>query len=424
MNKYLFLLPLLIISIFTISCSKESEDSALADNQIYTVRKGTIANEITATGNLSMPHYAKLSFGSSGTVEEVNVNLGDEVTEGQILATLDESTQSSLQQALLQAQVNQKQAQMNLEDATTPTLSSSGSTVSAPDPLDIESKEIALEKAKLAVEDAQRQLDKAVLIAPFDGLIAEINITPEESVSSSTTAIRIIDPTQLEVDTQVNETDIYDIELGMNASIEVTALSPLTISATVFAISPAASVASGVVSYVIQLRAEAPQETMDNPYSAGNNQTAFNNSGFQPGSGQMPADMPAEMPAEMQMNMSTDMPAEMPMNQTITVPTLKEGLSVNVTIVLDESKDIIIVPVRAISTEGGISYVTVMKDDDTTEKRTVKTGINDWQYIEVTEGLTEGEKIVISQSASSTSTNNSNSSQQQGPPGGGMMMIR
>jgi macrolide-specific efflux system membrane fusion protein len=124
------------------------------------------------------------------------------------------------------------------------------------------------------------------------------------------------------------------------------------------------------------------------------------------------------------MNMSTDMPAEMPMNQTITVPTLKEGLSVNVTIVLDESKDIIIVPVRAISTEGGISYVTVMKDDDTTEKRTVKTGINDWQYIEVTEGLTEGEKIVISQSASSTSTNNSNSSQQQGPPGGGMMMIR
>lgn len=403
MKKYLFLMTLVIIGIFTISCNKDSEDSTLANNQIYTAQKGMIANEITATGNLSMPHYAKLSFGSSGTVEEVYVILGDEVKEGQVLAKLDESTQSSLQQALLQAQVNQKQAQMNLEDATTPTLSSSGSTVSAPDPLDIESKEIALEKAKLAVEDAQRQLDKAVLIAPFDGLIAEINITPEESVSSSTTAIRIIDPTQLQVDTQVNETDIYNIELGMDASIEVTALSPLTLPATVFAISPAANVASGVVSYTIQLRAEAPQENTENPYSAGNNQTAFKNSNFQPGSSQIPADMP--------------------MNQTMTVPTLKEGLSVNVTIVLDERKDIIVVPVRAIMSEGRTSYVNVMKDDGTLEKRTVTTGINDWQNIEVTEGLVEGEKIVISQSASSTSTNNSNS-QQQGPPAGGMMMIR
>jgi membrane fusion protein, macrolide-specific efflux system len=424
MKKYLFLLSLLILCIFTFSCSKESEDVALTDSQIYTVQKGTIANEITATGNLSMPHYAKLSFGSSGTVEEVNVILGDEVEEGQILAMLDESTQSSLQQALLKAQVNQKQAQMNLEDASTPTLSSSGSTVSAPDPLDIESKEIALEQAKLAVEDAQRQMDKAVLIAPFDGLIAEINITPEENVSSGTTAIRIIDPTQLEVDTQVNETDIYNIELGMDATIEVTALSPLTIAATVFAISPAASVSSGVVSYTIQLRAEAPQENTGNPYSAGNNQTAFNNSDFQPGSGQMPADMPADMPMNMPTDMPTDMPSEMTMNQTMTVPTLKEGLSVNVTIILDERKDIILVPVRAIMSEGRTSYVNVMKDDGTIEKRTVTTGINDWQNIEVTDGLIEGEKIVISQSASSTSTNNNNSSQQQGPPGGGMMMIR
>lgn len=396
MKKYLFLLTLLIIGIFTFSCSKESEDNVLADNQIYVAQKGTIANEITATGNLSMPHYVKLSFGSSGTVEEVNVILGDEVKEGQILAKLDESTQSSLQQALLQAQVNQKQAQMNLENATTPTLSSSGSTVSAPDPLDIESKEIALEKAKLAVEDAQRQLDKAVLIAPFDGLIAEINITLEESVSSSTTAIRIIDPSQLQVDTQVNENDIYNIELGMNATIDITALSPLILPATVFAISPAATVSSGVVSYTIQLRADAPQENMENPQGASNNQTAFQNTDFPPQDGPIMINIP--------------------MDQTITVPTLKEGLSVNVTILLDERTDIILVPVRAILTEGRDSYVNVMKDDGTIEKRTVITGINDWQNIEITEGLLEGEKIVISQAASGTPSNTNNNNDRPGPP--------
>jgi macrolide-specific efflux system membrane fusion protein len=402
MKKYLIVLILLVISISAFSCSAGNGADKAVNSQTYIVQKGTIANKITATGNLSMPHYAKLSFGSSGTVDEVYVILGDEVKKGQILAKLDASTQSSLQQALLQAQVNQKQAQMNLENATTPTLSSSGSTVSAPDPLDIESKEIALEKAKLAVEDAQRQLDKAVLIAPFDGLIAEINITPEENVSSSTTAIRIIDPHQLQVDTQVNETNIYNIKLGMDVTIAITALSPLTLEATVFAISPAATVSGGVVSYIVQLQAQAPQNNEENPYDTIDNQTAAQSSASPFQIGQMPADMQ--------------------LNQMMTIPTLKEGLSVNVTIVLDERKDIIVVPVRAIASEGRTSYVNVMQDDSTIEKRTVTTGINDWQNIEITEGLSEGEKIVISQSASSSTTTNNNNSQ-QGPPGGSMEMI-
>jgi multidrug efflux pump subunit AcrA (membrane-fusion protein) len=118
------------------------------------------------------------------------------------------------------------------------------------------------------------------------------------------------------------------------------------------------------------------------------------------------------------------LPSSRTTNNTPSIPTLKEGLSVNVTIVISESSGVLLVPVRAISREGGTAYVTVMNDDGTTQKTKVVTGMNDWQNIEIKEGLSEGEQIVISPSASSTTTTNSSSSNsRQGPPGG-MMMIR
>jgi RND family efflux transporter MFP subunit len=429
MKKYLIALVMVIMGISLLSCnSADSASKTTSTNQISTVKKGTITNQITSTGNLKMPHYAKLSFGASGTVAEVDVILGDSVKEGQILAKLDASTQSTLQQALLQAQVNQKQAQMSLENARTPTLSSSGTTVSAPDPLDVESKEIALERAKLAVEDAQRQLDGAVIIAPFDGLVAEVNITPEDKVSSGTVAIRIIDPDQLQVDTLVNETDIFNVSLGMPATIEVTALSQVILPATVIAISPSATVSGGVVNYTVELQARSPTYKLDVPVNISGNQTGrtqFQGSSF---NGTFPGGSSNNQTRHMQFpgtSTGGTLPSSRTTNNTPSIPTLKEGLSVNVTIVISESSGVLLVPVRAISREGGTAYVTVMNDDGTTQKTKVVTGMNDWQNIEIKEGLSEGEQIVISPSASSTTTTNSSSSSnsRQGPPGG-MMMIR
>ncbi len=411
-KKSLVLIMVIVTGVFAFSCSTGASASNTTETQTAMVGKGNIANQITSTGNLKMPHYAKLSFGASGTVQEVSVILGDSVKNGQVLAKLDTSTQSTLQQALLQAQVNQKQAQMALENAETPTLSSSNGVVSAPDPLDIESKQIALERAKLAVEDAQRQLDGAVIIAPFDGLVAEINITPEDKVSSGTVAIRIIDPTQLQVDTLVNEMDIFNINLGMAATVQVTALSSLTLPATVFAISPAANISGGVVNYTVQLQAKPPQYKLSVPSDVSNTSGVSNNE-------------TARYPAINTSGTSTGL--SQLTKQAPSMPTLKEGLSVNVTITIAEKTDVILVPMRAITREGRNAFVEVMKDDGITEKRAVKTGLSDWQNIEVTEGLKEGEKVVLPKSSSSSSNTNTNTNQNRGSTGmtgGGMMIIR
>jgi hypothetical protein len=96
----------------------------------------------------------------------------------------------------------------------------------------------------------------------------------------------------------------------------------------------------------------------------------------------------------------------------------KEGLTVTATIFVNEKRNVLLVPNGAIAKEGGKSYVQVV-NGETTEKREVATGLSNWQYTEVTEGLNEGEQVLIVKSTSSTT---STSTQQQSRPP--MMMFR
>ena len=87
------------------------------------------------------------------------------------------------------------------------------------------------------------------------------------------------------------------------------------------------------------------------------------------------------------------------------------------TIVLDEKTDVLLVPNAAITTERGQSYVQVVSPDGTTEKRAIQTGITDYRFTEVIEGLTEGEQIIVPEGTTTTPTTS-----QQRP--GGMMLFR
>ena len=95
---------------------------------------------------------------------------------------------------------------------------------------------------------------------------------------------------------------------------------------------------------------------------------------------------------------------------------LREGLTVTVSIIIEEATDVLLVPNGAITTQGQQSYVQVLSSDGSIENRAVTTGISNWLYTEVTEGLSEGEQVVVPQGTASTTT-----TQQGGPPGG--MMI-
>jgi HlyD family secretion protein len=80
------------------------------------------------------------------------------------------------------------------------------------------------------------------------------------------------------------------------------------------------------------------------------------------------------------------------------------GLSASVDIVTEKAEDVLYVPLQAVYTENGKSYVDLLVSEQvdsenmaqSVKKVGVTTGINDYSYIEITSGLKEGDIIVTS----------------------------
>ncbi|MBA7640432.1 hypothetical protein ES703_48097 [subsurface metagenome] len=72
-------------------------------------------------------------------------------------------------------------------------------------------------------------------------------------------------------------------------------------------------------------------------------------------------------------------------------------------ILVDERTDVLLVPNSAITSQEGKMYVQVMSPDGTSKERAIQTGISDWQFTEVTDGLSEGEQVVVPQGTATTS---------------------
>jgi hypothetical protein len=76
---------------------------------------------------------------------------------------------------------------------------------------------------------------------------------------------------------------------------------------------------------------------------------------------------------------------------------LREGLTITVSLIVDEASDVLLVPNSAITTQGRQTCVQVLSPDGTIEDRAITTGITDYVNTEVTGGLSEGEQVIVPQ---------------------------
>lgn len=83
---------------------------------------------------------------------------------------------------------------------------------------------------------------------------------------------------------------------------------------------------------------------------------------------------------------------------------IKLGMSASCTIIIEKAENVIAVPIEAVQTSDNKKYVVVVKNDGTTENVNIETGISNDSYVEITSGLSGGEKI---QTVSTTTINSS-----------------
>ena len=296
--------------------------------------------------------------------------------------------------------------------------------------IDLQRNSVAL--SQLALDKANADLDKTRLLAPFEGTVAALAIQPGDlamtpsasSGSSSTAAITLNTPKALRLDLTVGESDYPKLKAGQKGFVSLSGLDGASFPIEVESIGTLPSTNQGVVTYqaraklLTDLTALGKPGMLVPPAGQGGPQGVI-----QRGAG------PQATPSIVQIGPNGSQQGapsgSVPFQATTGErPKPAPGMQGQATVITESKADVIVVPVRAVSQQGPDSVVKVKKDDGSVETVKVKLGTRNAQVVEVTEGLKEGQKVVLPAVAAAASGGDSKGATPGnitfvGPGGGG-----
>ncbi len=169
-------------------------------------------NTVSASGQVVPIQKVQLSFPLTGIVKTINVKEGDTITKGETLATLDP--------AILEAQVREKQAEVNAAQTQVDYLRRLGTSQE-----NLDGALADVEKAQALLDSAKATLAEATLTAPFNGTVAEVDLSPAETAVPGQVVIALGDLTKYQIETtDLSERDAPNVKVGQTATVAVHAL--------------------------------------------------------------------------------------------------------------------------------------------------------------------------------------------------------
>ena len=202
---------------------------------------------------------------------------------------------------------------------------------------------INIETALINLDKAKQELLKTEIIAPFDGTIVAVDVKGNDQLSqfdySSKTAVYLVDTKTIRMTGIIDEIDITRVAVGQEALLTVDALPGQKLKGSVRFVSPFGTLQSGVVNF----------------------------------------------------------PVEIYLDKTENVDLLRGGLTATADIITGKRENVLQAPNRAIKGLAGDFWVDVVTNASTaaTEKRPVKTGLQNKKSTEIISGLKEGEQVLI-----------------------------
>ena len=135
------------------------------------------------------------------------------------------------------------------------------SLTSGPTADELRQSQIAVETAQLSLDQAQKQRDNALLKAPFDGVVAEVNIVAG-TIPPSTGAMTLINTSGYTITLSVDEKDITKLQVGQPVSLNVQALRNAPVTGTVTRIDPAPTLSGQLVNYNVQVTLSGSEQRL------------------------------------------------------------------------------------------------------------------------------------------------------------------
>jgi len=228
--------PAIIVVLLT-GCNpnQNQEKTALARStavSISEVKSQRMEVNLRYSGTVEASQTIPLTFKTTGTVEKVLVDAGDEVKKGQLLATIDKNDNQNMYEIADSKYQQAKDAYDRLK-----TVHDKGSLSE----IKWVEMETNLAQAKASLELSKNLLEKCSMRAPVNGIIGRRNIEPGmSSIVLTSSPFELVEITNVYVKIAVPENEIGKIKKGDNAGIVVSALNNKQYEGKITNISPVA----------------------------------------------------------------------------------------------------------------------------------------------------------------------------------------
>ncbi|MCG7495559.1 efflux RND transporter periplasmic adaptor subunit [Vibrio sp. Of7-15] len=229
--KYFFIISFCFYLLGCKADQKAQEDIVDVIRSVKTINTQFVSHttQRELAGVIKSTQTSPLSFKVSGTANKILVTKGTLVTQGQVLARLGQEeftlaynkAQASLgaaKAALIQAEDKYVRSEKLNQKGFVSDSELTGFKA------DFNAKEQQVKLSETDVRNAKLNLERTLLIAPFDGLISEVLIDDYTKVSSGQKVIELVNANSLDVDVLVPESLIKYLSFEQKVDIEIPAL--------------------------------------------------------------------------------------------------------------------------------------------------------------------------------------------------------
>ena len=335
------------------------------------VKRGKIAQTVSATGEISATNLVDVGAQVSGQIKKMHVKIGDVVKEGDLIAEIDNVTQvnevntrkaqlQTYQAQLESAQVALKIAQRKYSrykslasaDAVSKEEFEATEDSLATNRAKIKELQSSIRQTQIAINTAEKDLGYTRITAPSTGTVVSLVVEQGQTINSSQTSptvVQIADLTSMTNKMQIAEGDATKVKAGQTVNFTILSEPDTPISAKLDSVDPGLTTMS------------------QGSYSKSTDTTSSAIYYF----------------------------------ARATVPNsegkLAIGMTTQNTVEIASVDNVLVVPTVAIKTKDGKKFVRVLGANNQAVDKEIQTGLKDSMNTEVKSGLNEGDKVVMSE---------------------------
>ena len=346
-------------------------------------KKGSFSKKVDATGEIFATELIDVGAQVSGQIKKLYVKLGDQVKKGDMIASIDSSTQQNsidnkeAQLAIYKAQLESAKVALNIaktqfdrenalfaKNATSKQEFESAKNTYSANSAKIKELEAQIKQTNIELSTAKINLGYTKITAPRDGTVVSVQVEEGQTVNANQTTptiVNIADLSHVKMKMQIAEGDITKIKVGTPVEYSILSEPTKKFQTTVSSIDPGLTTLS------------------DGSYgSSGSSKSSYSSS-------------------------SSSSSAVYYYAQSIVDNKdgiLRIGMTTQNELLIVNVKDAIIVPSIGIKKDENGTFVYVLKDGKPV-KTAVKIGIKDNLDTQIISGINEGDEIITSQGSSS-----------------------